>query len=114
MVERLNLPKISIDMLKEKNRWPHLADFPLPPVKDVDITVLLGADVFDLIVPQEIRTGPKGTPRVVRTALSWTATSHLPGSSDINMVTPMKVHITTPEEHLSSSPAVVEDRVIRM
>ncbi len=77
-VERLNLPKISIDMSKEKNRWPHLADLPLPPVKDVDITVLLGADVFDLIVPLEIRTSPKGTPR-----------------------TAMKVHITTPEEDLS-------------
>ena len=100
-VESLNLPKISIEMSKEKNRWPHLADLPLPPVKDVDITVLLGADVFDLIVPLEIRTGPKGTPRAVRTALGWTATSRLPVSSDINTVTAMKVHIATPEEDLS-------------
>jgi hypothetical protein len=88
-------------MSKEKNRWPHLANLPLPPVKDVDITVLLGADVFDLIVPVEMRTGPKGTPRAVRTALGWTATCRLPGSSDINTVTAMKVHITTPEEDLS-------------
>ena len=75
----------------------HLADLPLPPVKDVDITVLLGADVFDLIVPLEIRTGLKGTPRAVRTALGWTASCRLPGSSNINTVTAMKVHITTPE-----------------
>jgi hypothetical protein len=102
-VERLNLPKISIDMSKEKNRWPHLANLPPPPVKDVDITVLLGADVFDAIVPLKIRTGPKGTPRAVRTALGWTATSRLPGSSDINTVTTytMKIHITTPEEDLA-------------
>ncbi|CAB4033212.1 Hypothetical predicted protein [Paramuricea clavata] len=71
------------------------------PVKDVDIMVLQGADVFDLIVPLEIRTGSKGTPRAVRTALGWTATSRLPGSSDINTVTAMKVHITTPEEDLT-------------
>ena len=99
--ERLNLPKMSMDMSKEKNRWPHLANLPLPPVKGVDITVLLGAEVFDLIVPLEIRTGPKESPRAVRTALSWTATSRLPGGSDINTVTAMKVHITTPKQDLS-------------
>ena len=88
-------------MSKEKNRWPHLANLPLPPVKGVHITVLLGAEVFDLIVPLEIRTGPKETPRAVRTALSWTATSRLPGGSDINTVTAMQVHITTPKQDLS-------------
>ena len=100
-VEMLKLPKISIDMSKEKNRWPHLTNVPLPPVKGVDITVLLGAEGFDLIVPMEVRTGPKETPRTVRTALSWTATSRLPGGSDINTVTAMKVHITTPKQDLS-------------
>jgi hypothetical protein len=101
-VERLNLPKMSIDMSKEKNRWPHLANLPLPPVKGVDITVLQGAEVFDLIVPLEIRTGPKETHIAVRTAaLCWTANSRLPGGSDINTVTAMKVHITTPKQDLS-------------
>jgi hypothetical protein len=100
--ERLNLPKISMDMSKENNRWPHLANLPLPPVKGVDITVLLGAEVFDLIVPLEIRTGRKETPIAVRTAaLCWTATYRLPGSSEIIMVTAMKVHITTHKQDLS-------------
>jgi hypothetical protein len=62
---------------------------------------LLGVDAFDVIVPMEIRTGPKGTPRAVRTALGWSATSRLPGSSDVNTVTAKKVHITTTEEDLS-------------
>lgn len=77
-IEKLNLPKMTVNMSKEKKRWPHLADLDFPLIDGSRVTVLLGAaDVFDLIVPLEILTGPKCTPRAVRTALGWTVTSHI-------------------------------------
>jgi hypothetical protein len=111
IVERLNLPKVKVDMPKEKTRWPHLVDLPLPPIDGNRVTVLLGADVFDLIVPLEVRTGPKGTPRAVRTALGWTATSHLPDHRLEGSDHTMKVHMTTPDEDFrlsTPSPKMVE------
>ena len=57
-VDSLNLPNTKVDMSKEKSRWPHLTDLPLPYIDASQVTVLFGADVFDLIVPQEIRTTP--------------------------------------------------------
>ncbi|CAB4029064.1 Hypothetical predicted protein [Paramuricea clavata] len=93
-VERLNLPK------KRQDAWPHLVDLPLPPIDGNCVTVLLGADVFDLIVPLEVRTGPKAAPRAVRTALGWTATSHLPDHRLEGSDHTMKVHVTTPDEDL--------------
>ena len=97
-VDNLNLPNTKVDMSKEKSRWPHIADLPLPYIDASRVTVLLGADVFDLIVPQEIRTGPNGTPRAVRSALGWTAVSHLPSNHTGDHA--MKVHIATPDEEL--------------
>ena len=87
-------------MSKEKMRWPHLVDLPLPPVDGDCVTVLLGADAFDLIVPLEVRTGPKGTPRAVRTALGWTASLHLPNHGLTAPDHVAKVHVTTPDDEL--------------
>ena len=89
-------------MLKEKTRWPHLADLPLPPIDGNRVTVLLGADVFDLIVPLEVGTGPKSAPRAVRTALGWTATLHLPDHKLEGPDHTMNVRVTTPDETFDS------------
>jgi hypothetical protein len=89
-------------MPKEKTRWPHLADLPLPPIDGNRVTVLLGADVFDLIVPLEVGTGPKSAPRAVRTALGWTATLHLPDHKLEGPDHTMKVRVTTPDETFDS------------
>ena len=97
-VEKLNLPNVTVDMSKERKRWPHLADLDLPSTKGSEVTVLLGADVFDLIVPLEIRTGPKDTPRAVRTALGWTVTSRLPGLGSAKSNHILKTHVSTPDE----------------
>ena len=97
IVKELNLPKMNVDMPGEKKKWPHLADIDLPKVNGELVTVLLGSDVFDLIVPLEVRTGPKGTPRAVRTTLGWAAASHIPGSAKKSKHV-LKVHVSTPEE----------------
>ena len=60
-VRDLNLPKMNIDMPREKTKWPHIADLNLPKVNG-GLAIVLGADVLDLIVPLEVQTGPKGTP----------------------------------------------------
>ena len=61
-IHKFNLPKTTVDMSKEKERWPHLTDLDLPFIDGSRVTVLLGADAFNVIVSQEIRLGPKGTP----------------------------------------------------
>ena len=43
--------------------------------------VLLGADMFELIVPREVVEGPPGTPCAVRTLLGWTVTGRAPQRS---------------------------------
>ena len=99
-VEKLNLPRMKLDMPKEKKKWHHLSDIDLPPVDGNLVTVLLGADVFDLIVPLEVRYGPKGTPRAVRSVLGWTVTSHLGVNAAETDVHTYKVHVTSPDEEL--------------
>ena len=68
---------MKLDMPKEKKKWPHLADIDLPPIDGDRVAVLLGADVFDLIISLEVRSGPQGTPRAVPSVPGRTATSHL-------------------------------------
>ena len=90
---------MNVAMPREKKKWPHLADIKLPQVIGAQVAVLLGLDVFDLIVPLEVRTGPKGTPRAVRTTLGWAAASHLPGFIEESQHV-AKVHVSMPEEGL--------------
>ena len=77
----LNASGKKINWPKEQLTWPHLADLPLTAVTNERLDVLLGADLFQLIVPREVREGPAGTPGAVRTNLGWIATSHDPRSS---------------------------------
>ena len=99
-IHKLNLPKTTVNMSKEKERWPHLADLDLLFIDGSRVTVLLGADAFDVIVPLEIRTGPKGTLRAVRTALGSTVTSHFPGPVNEGTNYAMKTHVSSPDEDL--------------
>ena len=78
-VRELNLPKMNIDMPREKRKWPHIADLNLPKVDGGLATVLLGADVLDLIVPLEVQTGPKGTPVPFVQLSDGRLQRHLPG-----------------------------------
>ena len=88
MVEKLNLPNLTVDMSKEK-RWLHLVNINLPSTSRSEVTVPLGADVFDLIVPLEIRT-----------ALGWTVTLHLPGLGIAESNHILKTHFFMPDKDL--------------
>ena len=75
----LNVPGHAINWPREKLKWPHLEDLHLLQTASDEIEVLLGTDVFSLIVPREVREGPPGSPAAVRTRLGWVASNRLPG-----------------------------------
>ena len=64
--------------LMELQKWPHLSDLKLTEVSGTQVTLLLGSDVAEVIVPLEIRHGPKGSPVGVRTRIGWTVTGCVP------------------------------------
>lgn len=79
VVDDLNLPTVNVDINKEKLKWHHLKDITFPTVNGKQINMLLGSDVFELVKPLEIRSGPVGAPHGVRTCLGWTAVGPVPG-----------------------------------
>ena len=94
-VRDLNLPKMDIDMPREKTKWPHYADINLPKVDGGLATLLLGADVFDLIVPLEVQPGPKGTPvPFVQLSDGRLVPTYLTQQREL------KVHVSTRDEDL--------------
>ena len=68
----------TMDWSQEKDNWPHLTDLQLPSSTHGPVDALLGTDVIELIVPQEVVQGPPGTPCAVRTLLGWTVTGRVP------------------------------------
>ena len=58
-MKELTFQKMNVDKPREKKKLAHLADIDLPKVDGGLVTVLLGSDVFDLIVHMKVRTAPK-------------------------------------------------------
>ena len=53
-------------------RWDHLKDLELPRVHESEVTILIGQDVPQALIPLEVRQGALGEPYAMRTALGWT------------------------------------------
>ena len=96
----INVTNHALDSYDEVS-WPHLADIQLPNETHGRVEVLLGADVFELIVPREVVEGPPETPCAVRTLLGWTVTGHTTQRTTVNEATEGQVHTTsaTPRRH---------------
>ena len=96
----INVTNLALDSYDEVS-WPHLADIQLPNETHGRVEVLLGADVFELIVPREVVEGPPETPCAVRTLLGWTVTGHTTQRTTVNEATEGQVHTTsaTPRRH---------------
>ena len=62
VVDHLNVPEKKMKLQELQEKWPHLSDLELTEVAGTQITLPLGSDVAELIVPLEIRHGPKGSP----------------------------------------------------
>ena len=54
---------------EEIDRWPHLAGLVFPSVTLQKVTLLIGQDVPEALIPLEVRIGDK--PYATRTALGW-------------------------------------------
>lgn len=80
----------------------HLLDLALTEVAGTQVTLLLGSDVPELIVPLETPHGPKGSPVGVRTRIGWTVTGRLPGNIQ-ECESVCKVHVATPDEELNDT-----------
>jgi hypothetical protein len=44
----------------------------IPEASSCDVSLLIGSDCLDIILPIETRCGPRGTPVGIRTKLGWT------------------------------------------
>ena len=49
-------------MANVQSQWKHLADIELQDVDRAEIKVILGSDVTEIIIPREVREGPRGSP----------------------------------------------------
>ena len=56
---------------EEIDRWPHLAGLVFPSVILQKVTLLIGQDVPEALIPLEVRIGDKQEPYATRTALGW-------------------------------------------
>ena len=69
LVNHLNVPEKKVKLQELQEKWPHLSDLELTEVAGTQVTLLLGSDVAELIVPLEIRRGPKDSPVGVQTRI---------------------------------------------
>ena len=56
----------------EVERWPHLRDLPLRHAAIEDITLLIGQDCPEALIPLTTVPGARGEPYAIRTCLGWT------------------------------------------
>ena len=68
IVERLNVKPFKPSDL---SRWPHLFGISIPEIDEDEVTVLIGANIPEVQVHEESRTGRIGEPYAVRTILGW-------------------------------------------
>ncbi|CAB4010492.1 Hypothetical predicted protein, partial [Paramuricea clavata] len=67
IVERLNVKPFKPSDL---SRWPHLSDISIPEIDEDEVTILIGANIPEVQVHEESRTGRIGEPYAVRTILA--------------------------------------------
>ena len=56
----------------EIQAWPHLKDITLSEANVSEVSLLIGQDCPEALVPEEVRRGEAGSPYAVRTVLGWT------------------------------------------
>ena len=78
-----------------------MADLELEDVDGAEFKVVLGRDVTEIIIPREVREGPKGSPYGVKIKLVWTVTENLPGYVR-NSESVYIVHVPSPEKELNA------------
>ena len=101
VVEHLNIAQQNINVEDVKSKWSHLNDINIPEATSCDVSLLIGSDCMDIILPIETRCGPRGTPVGIRTKLGWTISGPLPD----HLRTSEKVfhtYVQPPDEELNN------------
>ena len=75
----LNLSSDNLVTEDEVNQWPHLKDLPLHYADTKEVTLLIGQDCPDALVPLTTVPGARGEPYAIRTRLGWTVSGPVCG-----------------------------------
>ena len=102
LVNHLNVPEKKVKLQELQEKWPYLSSLELIEVTGTQVTLLLGSDVAELIVPLEIGRGPKDCPVGVHTRIGWTVTGRVPSYVQ-RQESVCKVHVTTLDEELNET-----------
>ena len=102
---RPNLRLSSSNLITETEvqRWPHLRDLPLHHAEIEDVTLLIGQDCPEALMPLTVVPGSKGEPYAIRSRLGWTVSG--PVSSNAGR--------DSYASHYISSGKLLEDKVDR-
>ena len=77
----LHLSSSNLVTEAEVQRWPHLKDLPLHHAEIDDVTLLIGQDSPEALMPITTIPGGKGEPYAVRTRLRWSVSGPVSNSS---------------------------------
>ena len=66
--------------LEDTSRWTHLKDVDIPQVDTQKVTLLIGQDNPDVLIPVAIKKGKPGDPYATKTLLGWSLNGPLGGT----------------------------------
>ena len=69
---KLRLSSSNLITETEVQRWPHLRDLPLHHAEIEEVTLLIGQDCPEALMPLTVVPGGKGEPYAIRSRLGWT------------------------------------------
>ena len=77
VVEHLN---VNMSRPQDLSKWEHLKDIPLPEIGGEEVKILIGANIPEAQIHEEVRVGEAGEPYAVRTLLGWAIMGPLNGN----------------------------------
>jgi hypothetical protein len=69
VVDHLNITQQKVNLADVKSKWAHQSDIDIPEANGCEVSLLIGSDCLEIILPIETRRGSKGTPVGIRTNL---------------------------------------------
>ena len=69
---QLNLNSVNLVTEEEVQKWPHLKDLPIRHAEATEVTILIGQDCPEALIPISTVAGKRGEPYATRTRLGWT------------------------------------------
>ena len=77
VVEHLN---VNMSRPQDLSKWKHLKDILLPEIRGEEVTLLIGANIPEAQIHEEVHIGGVGEPYAVHTLLGWAIMGPLNGN----------------------------------